>query len=101
MTAIRFKNILSGWNIETMKKLGFRCRGLSGFKFIRLRRLNLRIFRRWSLAKRLHGFHSPQAKIFLVCHCHIEPAFHLHISQSTLSKYFVLKRFDFEEFPDE
>ncbi|MFA5872181.1 MAG: class I SAM-dependent methyltransferase [Parcubacteria group bacterium] len=26
---------LSGWNVEMMKKMNFRCRGLSGFKFIR------------------------------------------------------------------
>ena len=30
-----FQNHLSGWDIRTMKKLGFRCFGLSGFKFIR------------------------------------------------------------------
>ena len=30
-----FQNHLSGWDIKTMKKLGFRCFGLSGFKFIR------------------------------------------------------------------
>lgn len=32
-----FQNHLSGWDISTMKKLGFRCFGLSGFKFIRRR----------------------------------------------------------------
>jgi SAM-dependent methyltransferase len=26
---------LSGWEIDMMEKLGFRCRGLSGFKFVR------------------------------------------------------------------
>lgn len=30
-----FQKHLSGWNLETMKKLGFRCRGLSGFKWLR------------------------------------------------------------------
>ncbi|MCX6766943.1 MAG: class I SAM-dependent methyltransferase [Candidatus Moranbacteria bacterium] len=30
-----FQKHLSGWEIGTMEKLGFRCRGLSGFKFIR------------------------------------------------------------------
>ncbi|MDD5489636.1 MAG: class I SAM-dependent methyltransferase [Candidatus Moranbacteria bacterium] len=30
-----FQKHLSGWDIEMMKKLGFRCRGLSGAKFIR------------------------------------------------------------------
>ncbi|MFA6194052.1 MAG: class I SAM-dependent methyltransferase [Parcubacteria group bacterium] len=30
-----FQKHLSGWEIRMMKKLGFRCRGLSGFKFIR------------------------------------------------------------------
>lgn len=30
-----FQKHLSGWSIETMKRRGFRCRGLSGFKWIR------------------------------------------------------------------
>jgi SAM-dependent methyltransferase len=30
-----FQKHLSGWSIETMKKMGFCCRGLSGFKWIR------------------------------------------------------------------
>ncbi|MCX6762344.1 MAG: class I SAM-dependent methyltransferase [Candidatus Moranbacteria bacterium] len=30
-----FQKHLSGWSIKTMKKLGFRCRGLSGFKWLR------------------------------------------------------------------
>lgn len=30
-----FQKHLSGWNIKTMKELGFHCRGLAGFKWIR------------------------------------------------------------------
>jgi len=30
-----FQKHLSGWSIETMKGLGFHCRGLAGFKFLR------------------------------------------------------------------
>lgn len=30
-----FQRHLSGWSIKTMEKLGFRCRGLAGFKFLR------------------------------------------------------------------
>lgn len=30
-----FQKHLSGWSIETMKGLGFRCRGLAGLKFLR------------------------------------------------------------------
>lgn len=30
-----FQKHLSGWNIETMKRLGFRCRGLTGWKWLR------------------------------------------------------------------
>lgn len=30
-----FQKHLSGWDIETMSSLGFKCRGLAGFKFLR------------------------------------------------------------------
>lgn len=30
-----FQRHLSGWSVETMKKLGFRCRGLAGIKWLR------------------------------------------------------------------
>lgn len=30
-----FQKHLSGWSIKTMKELGFHCRGLAGFKFLR------------------------------------------------------------------
>ncbi|MDO8529167.1 MAG: class I SAM-dependent methyltransferase [bacterium] len=31
----QFQKHLSGWNIKTLNKLGFKCRGLAGFRFLR------------------------------------------------------------------